>query len=108
MLSLIQTDLARFKMVCLQAGGPGVLQKLGRVLREKAGGDLKQIFQGTAKTREKFGVCACRLLRCAQQLAVQTRNQNIAQLCRGWRSSLPTGPWKAVRTPLKSLKRLSL
>ena len=33
-----------------------MLQKLGRVLREKAGGDLQQIFQGTEKTREKFGV----------------------------------------------------
>ena len=39
-----------------------MLQKLGRVLREKAGGDLQQIFQGTSKTREKFGVCTAPLL----------------------------------------------
>ena len=34
----------------------GVLQKLGRVLREKAAGDFQRVFQGTSKTREKLGV----------------------------------------------------
>ena len=33
--------------------GPGLLKKLGRVLREKAAGDLERVFKGTSKTREK-------------------------------------------------------
>ena len=40
----------------LQAAGPNVLQKLGRVLREKASGDLGRVFEGTTKTRERLGV----------------------------------------------------
>ena len=39
-------------------GGPGVLQKLGRVLKEKAVGDLGRVFTGATKTREKLGVRA--------------------------------------------------
>lgn len=40
----------------VHAAGPGVLQKLGRVLKEKAVGDFERVFQGTSKTREKLGV----------------------------------------------------
>ncbi len=36
--------------------GPGLFKKLGRVLREKAAGDLERVFKGTSKTREKLGV----------------------------------------------------
>jgi hypothetical protein len=35
---------------------PGLLQRLGRVLREKAAGDLERFVQGTSKTRERLGV----------------------------------------------------
>ena len=38
------------------ATGSGLFKKLGRVLREKAAGDLERIFKGTSKTREKLGV----------------------------------------------------
>ena len=41
------------------AQAPGVLQKLGRVLKEKAGEDFQRVFQGTSKTREKLGVGSC-------------------------------------------------
>ena len=34
----------------------GMLQKLGRVLKEKAQSDLNRVFTGTSKTREKLGV----------------------------------------------------
>ena len=37
--------------------GAGLLQKLGRVLREKASTDLDRILHGASKTREKLGVC---------------------------------------------------
>ncbi len=36
--------------------GAGLLQKLGRVLREKASTDLDRILHGASKTREKLGV----------------------------------------------------
>ena len=42
--------------VCTAAATPNILQKLGRVLKEKATGDLDRVFQGTSKTREKLGV----------------------------------------------------
>lgn len=42
------------KQVC--ATSPGLIQKLGRVLKEKAQGDLDRIFSGTSKTRERLGV----------------------------------------------------
>ena len=42
--------------VCTVAAAPGILQKLGRVLKEKATGDLDRVFKGTKKTREKLGV----------------------------------------------------
>lgn len=35
---------------------PSLLQKLGRVLREKTVGDIDRVFKGTSKTREKLGV----------------------------------------------------
>ena len=38
------------------AAGPGLIQKLGRVLREKAQGDLDRVFNGASKTRERLGV----------------------------------------------------
>ena len=38
------------------AAGTGLLQKLGRVLKEKAQGDLDRVFKGTSKTRQKLGV----------------------------------------------------
>ena len=38
------------------AGTPGVLQKLGRVLKEKAAGDYERFFKGTQKTRDRLGV----------------------------------------------------
>jgi hypothetical protein len=41
---------------CTVAAAPGILQKLGRVLKEKATGDLDRVFKGTTKTREKLGV----------------------------------------------------
>jgi hypothetical protein len=38
------------------SAGPNLLQRLGRVLREKAAGDLERFSAGTAKTRERLGV----------------------------------------------------
>ena len=35
---------------------PGLLQRLGRVLKEKAEGDFDRFFKGTTKTRERLGV----------------------------------------------------
>ena len=57
-------------------GGPGLLQKLGRVLKEKAAGDLQRIFKGTEKTRAKLGVraplhTASRLLCCYRRWPCQ-------------------------------------
>ena len=40
------------------AAGSGLFRKLGRVLREKAAGDLERVFKGASKTREKLGVSA--------------------------------------------------
>ena len=37
---------------------PGLLQRLGRVLKEKAAGDFERFFKGTVKTRERLGVRA--------------------------------------------------
>ncbi|KAG1662202.1 hypothetical protein FOA52_015828 [Chlamydomonas sp. UWO 241] len=36
--------------------GPGLLQRLGRVIKEKAAGDFDRFFQGTSKTRERLGL----------------------------------------------------
>ncbi|KAL3154037.1 hypothetical protein ABBQ32_013586 [Trebouxia sp. C0010 RCD-2024] len=44
----------RSQQVC--AAGTGLIQKLGRVLKEKAQGDLDRVFKGTSKTRQKLGV----------------------------------------------------
>jgi hypothetical protein len=35
---------------------PGLLQKLGRVLKEKASGDFERYVKGTTKTRERLGL----------------------------------------------------
>jgi len=43
-------------VVLASASAPNMLQKLGRVLREKAAGDLERFVQGTSKTRERLGV----------------------------------------------------
>mmetsp|Transcript_34801 Transcript_34801/g.98662 ORF Transcript_34801/g.98662 Transcript_34801/m.98662 type:complete len:382 (-) Transcript_34801:146-1291(-) len=40
----------------VQTGGLQKLQKLGRVLKEKAEADLDRVLKGTSKTREKLGV----------------------------------------------------
>jgi hypothetical protein len=37
-------------------GNPGILQRLGRVLKEKASGDFDRFFKGTVKTRERLGL----------------------------------------------------
>ena len=49
-------DVMACSTLQVHAAGPGVLQKLGRVLKEKAVGDFERVFQGTSKTREKLGV----------------------------------------------------
>ncbi|KXZ50743.1 hypothetical protein GPECTOR_15g428 [Gonium pectorale] len=38
------------------SGGPGLLQRLGRVIKEKAAGDFDRFFKGTSKTRERLGL----------------------------------------------------
>ncbi len=38
------------------SSGPGLLQRLGRVIKEKAAGDFDRFFKGTSKTRERLGV----------------------------------------------------
>jgi hypothetical protein len=43
-------------VVAAAAAGPNMLQKLGRVLREKAAGDIDRFVKGTSKTRERLGV----------------------------------------------------
>ena len=45
-------------MSAVQTDG-GMLQKLGRVLKEKAEADLERVLNGTSKTREKLGVSPC-------------------------------------------------
>jgi hypothetical protein len=35
---------------------PSLLQKLGRVLKEKAAGDYERFVKGTSKTRERLGL----------------------------------------------------
>jgi hypothetical protein len=38
------------------AAEPSLLQKLGRVLKEKAAGDYERYIKGTSKTRERLGL----------------------------------------------------
>lgn len=38
------------------SSGPGLLQRLGRVIKEKAAGDFDRFFKGTSKTRERLGL----------------------------------------------------
>ena len=47
-----------------------MLQKLGRVLKEKVVGDFERVFQGTSKTREKLGV--------------RRQRQMLITLCHPW------------------------
>jgi len=42
--------------ISVAASGGNILQKLGRVLKEKATGDIDRVFKGTSKTRQKLGV----------------------------------------------------
>ncbi|KAG2485732.1 hypothetical protein HYH03_015541 [Edaphochlamys debaryana] len=39
-----------------EAAGPSFLQRLGRVIKEKAAGDFDRFFAGTSKTRERLGL----------------------------------------------------
>lgn len=50
--------LAAVQVVANAGGeaGPGFLQRLGRVIKEKAAGDFDRFFAGTSKTRERLGV----------------------------------------------------
>lgn len=60
-------QLLWYAQVC--AAGTGLIQKLGRVLKEKAQGDLDRVFKGTSKTRQKLGVSRSHcmgLLLCSQ------------------------------------------
>ena len=51
------TTLRLLYMQAVSTGaGTGLFKKLGRVLREKAAGDLERVFKGTSKTRERLGV----------------------------------------------------
>ncbi|KIY92346.1 chloroplast SRP receptor [Monoraphidium neglectum] len=50
------TTRRRALRVQASASAPNVLQKLGRVLREKAAGDLDRFVRGTTKTRERLGL----------------------------------------------------
>mmetsp|Transcript_13717 Transcript_13717/g.18838 ORF Transcript_13717/g.18838 Transcript_13717/m.18838 type:complete len:365 (+) Transcript_13717:193-1287(+) len=43
------------KFTC-QANQTGFLDKLGRVIKEKAQADIDRVFKGTSKTREKLGI----------------------------------------------------
>lgn len=62
-------SMVTYAQVC--AAGPGLIQKLGRVLKEKAQGDLDRVFKGTSKTRQKLGVseyhclCLCSGMSCS-------------------------------------------
>jgi fused signal recognition particle receptor len=38
------------------SNGPSLLQKLGRVLKEKAAGDYERYIKGATKTRERLGL----------------------------------------------------
>lgn len=44
------------RAVTVASSGPNFLQKLGRVLKEKATGDIDRILKGASKTRERLGV----------------------------------------------------
>lgn len=54
---------------------PGLLAKLGRVLKEKAAGDYDRFFKGTSKTRERLGVRTLRLM-----IAEKDLNNMLLQL----------------------------
>lgn len=47
---------ARLTVRAQQTTNPGLLQRLGRVLKEKAAGDFERFFKGTTKTRERLGL----------------------------------------------------
>eukprot|EP00195_Chlamydomonas_chlamydogama_P017732 CAMPEP_0202891100 /NCGR_PEP_ID=MMETSP1392-20130828/1267_1 /ASSEMBLY_ACC=CAM_ASM_000868 /TAXON_ID=225041 /ORGANISM="Chlamydomonas chlamydogama, Strain SAG 11-48b" /LENGTH=365 /DNA_ID=CAMNT_0049574775 /DNA_START=27 /DNA_END=1124 /DNA_ORIENTATION=- len=48
------------RRLCINASAtsnaPGLLQRLGRVIKEKASGDFDRFFKGTTKTRERLGL----------------------------------------------------
>lgn len=47
---------ARARQTVAAVSGPNFLQKLGRVLKEKATGDFDRVVKGASKTRERLGV----------------------------------------------------
>lgn len=51
---LVATPRRTFRVQATSS--PSVLQRLGRVLKEKAAGDFERFFQGTSKTRERLGL----------------------------------------------------
>jgi hypothetical protein len=57
------------------SSSPGLLAKLGRVLREKAAGDYDRFFKGTTKTRERLGV------RSTRAAAGQTGHPFVSRMC---------------------------
>ena len=96
------------------AAGPGLIQKLGRVLKEKAQGDLDRVFNGASKTRERLGVrqpegfpvdLLCQYKQCVSYLhscvafSVQTQScANGVLLCRWLRSYLHIGHLRMLMT----------
>lgn len=41
------------------SAGPNILQRFGRLIREKGQSDFDRVFKGTAKTRERLSVSDC-------------------------------------------------
>ena len=88
-LSQCEMDRFRVQQHCLimllklqvraETQAPSLLQKLGRVLREKTAGDIERVFKGTSKTREKLGVSFSPTLKsnCSDVPWHQRRIQNL-------------------------------
>ena len=79
-----------------------MLQKLGRVLREKAATDLDRILNGASKTREKLGVRHAGIHHCAAQKPNRLSNDADRSIglvgCRSLTSYSLTGHLKTART----------
>ncbi|KAL6745620.1 SRP54-type protein [Haematococcus lacustris] len=50
------TGRTNVKVHAAASGGPNLLQRIGRVLKDKAAGDYDRFFKGTSKTRERLGL----------------------------------------------------
>ncbi|GFH20913.1 SRP54 domain-containing protein, partial [Haematococcus lacustris] len=50
------TGRTHVKVHAAASGGPNLLQRIGRVLKDKAAGDYDRFFKGTSKTRERLGL----------------------------------------------------